>query len=417
MKAILFNLHDVLLMLTIGLCAVLGIVHYRQSTAENRITKAIASLFFGSIALELLYALLFWGETLRYRLFFDIPYAYMLLHITPFLAGPLLYGYTLSSLNAKYTFRSYQAIHFVPALASLIYLYAVCFRFPPDLRASLFIDLQIYEHPFYRHLITLEKLIPLTYAFLSARQLLRNKAVAKPEPQLVFTVFGFTALWLLAMIAHLAGTWFTSNLSDVLGILGNYLTFILLSVIIYQKQMPYAYTPTKQTTTESKPKEENTNKPEQNLSTESIDKVNQAMLEHKVYLNSQLTLERFAQVIGISPREASAVINRHFKQNFSDFINSHRVDEVKKRLVDPEYANQTIPEIALASGFNSKATFNRFFKKFMQITPSEFRQAASPQQPTDTLDNVATETHTHKTANNDPGLAVSDEFTKKGEGH
>jgi ligand-binding sensor domain-containing protein/AraC-like DNA-binding protein len=52
----------------------------------------------------------------------------------------------------------------------------------------------------------------------------------------------------------------------------------------------------------------------------------------------------------------------------------YRVDEVKKRLSDPDYMNKTVLEIMYETGFYSKSVFNTAFKKFTGMTPSEYRK-------------------------------------------
>ena len=65
----------------------------------------------------------------------------------------------------------------------------------------------------------------------------------------------------------------------------------------------------------------------------------------------------------------SQAINKGFEMNFNDYINNHRVDEVIKELKSGTHHSQTLLSIALESGFNSKSTFNRAFKKHTQLTP------------------------------------------------
>src|SRR5690606_12215242 len=114
-------------------------------------------------------------------------------------------------------------------------------------------------------------------------------------------------------------------------------------------------------------------------------RIDKLMQTEKPYLNSQLTLERFADLLGVSSRQVSFTINRCFQQNFHEFINRFRVEEAKRLLGDEEFQERTILDIAQQSGFNSKATFNRFFKSFVGVTPSAYRQQISagmtPQHP------------------------------------
>ena len=95
------------------------------------------------------------------------------------------------------------------------------------------------------------------------------------------------------------------------------------------------------------------------------------------YLNPQLTLERFANSLRASPRQVSFAINRCFQQNFHEYINCLRLEEAKRLLRDSDCQECTIMEIAHRAGFNSKATFNRFFKSFVGVTPSAFRDHSS----------------------------------------
>ncbi len=59
-------------------------------------------------------------------------------------------------------------------------------------------------------------------------------------------------------------------------------------------------------------------------------------------------------------------------KTFSEFLNEYRVNEVKEKLKTEDRSLQTILAIALDSGFNSKASFNRVFKKHTGLTPSEY---------------------------------------------
>jgi AraC-like DNA-binding protein len=68
----------------------------------------------------------------------------------------------------------------------------------------------------------------------------------------------------------------------------------------------------------------------------------------------------------------SRAINQCFKQNFNDFINQRRIEAVKEKLKAGELQRQTLLGIAFDCGFNSKATFNRAFKKMTGVSPKEW---------------------------------------------
>ncbi len=96
--------------------------------------------------------------------------------------------------------------------------------------------------------------------------------------------------------------------------------------------------------------------------------------EEQVYLNSELRIQDFSIHLKIPVHILSYIINTELQQNFYDFINLYRIEEVKKRLHDKEYDNLTIIAIAIDCGFNSKATFNRLFKLYTGMTPSHYKR-------------------------------------------
>lgn len=93
----------------------------------------------------------------------------------------------------------------------------------------------------------------------------------------------------------------------------------------------------------------------------------------KVYLDPELRLDHIAKMLHISRHHASQVINENFDMGFNDFINAHRIDEAKKRLLSGfENSPETMSDIAYSCGFNNRASFYREFKKKTNRTPKEF---------------------------------------------
>jgi AraC-like DNA-binding protein len=102
------------------------------------------------------------------------------------------------------------------------------------------------------------------------------------------------------------------------------------------------------------------------------DQLLQYMDANKPYLKSDLKISELADSLSIPYYQLSQLINDEFLVNFYDFINKYRVEEAKKLLIEDD-RNFKILAIAYEVGFNSKATFNRVFKKFTDLTPSEFK--------------------------------------------
>ena len=96
------------------------------------------------------------------------------------------------------------------------------------------------------------------------------------------------------------------------------------------------------------------------------------MSDERPYLDPSLTLTDLTRAVGVNSTVLSHLINKGFEKNFNDFINEYRINEVKSRLRATD--DETMLAIAFESGFNSKATFNRAFKKFTGRTPREYQE-------------------------------------------
>ncbi len=95
----------------------------------------------------------------------------------------------------------------------------------------------------------------------------------------------------------------------------------------------------------------------------------------KLFINPNLILRDIADQMPISRTYVSQIINENSGCNFYDFINTYRVEEVKKCLADENKKNKCILDCALNAGFKSKATFNTIFKKETGQTPSQYRKS------------------------------------------
>ncbi|MEO0876838.1 MAG: AraC family transcriptional regulator [Bacteroidota bacterium] len=126
--------------------------------------------------------------------------------------------------------------------------------------------------------------------------------------------------------------------------------------------------------TKRKPENKNFNRLTTPEIQDFIERINQLMLVDKMYLNENLSLKELAQQLTADPNLVSFVLNQHLKSNFHDFINRHRVEEVKHKMQDRQYAHLFLLGIAFESGFNSKTTFNRVFKQTTGLTPTQFQK-------------------------------------------
>jgi len=96
------------------------------------------------------------------------------------------------------------------------------------------------------------------------------------------------------------------------------------------------------------------------------------MISEKPYLDADLNITDLANSLKMSRSQLSETINLGFGKNFNDFINTYRVDAVKDMLSKNAQRKLSLLGIAYECGFNSKATFNRVFKKITGNSPTDY---------------------------------------------
>jgi len=103
------------------------------------------------------------------------------------------------------------------------------------------------------------------------------------------------------------------------------------------------------------------------------DKINAVMDKEKLYLDANLSLQKLANHLTISPNYISQTLNETLAINFFDFVNQWRIDAAKPKILANE---DTVLAIALDVGFNARSSFYKAFKQEVGKTPSEFRKHA-----------------------------------------
>jgi AraC-like DNA-binding protein len=70
--------------------------------------------------------------------------------------------------------------------------------------------------------------------------------------------------------------------------------------------------------------------------------------------------------------ELSSRINKEYSQNFNEFINSFRIQEVVQALQTQQHQSYTIMGLAQKAGFKSASAFYAAFKKEKGTTPTSY---------------------------------------------
>ena len=88
-----------------------------------------------------------------------------------------------------------------------------------------------------------------------------------------------------------------------------------------------------------------------------------------------VTVNELAIGLNIPLHHLSYVLNNHFKQRFTDFINGYRVNYILKRIESGDWRSFTLEGLAKEAGFSSRSTFFSAFKKVTGVSPSQYIQS------------------------------------------
>ncbi len=102
------------------------------------------------------------------------------------------------------------------------------------------------------------------------------------------------------------------------------------------------------------------------------DRLSALMAREALFKNSELKLTDLAKVLDTHPNYLSQVINEREGKNFYAYLNSLRVEEFIRLAARPENKRFTILALAFDCGFNSKSTFNKYFRSMTGENPSEY---------------------------------------------
>jgi AraC-like DNA-binding protein len=104
-----------------------------------------------------------------------------------------------------------------------------------------------------------------------------------------------------------------------------------------------------------------------------MDRLEKIMHQDRPYLNPRFSMHDLCELMDVSRRKVTYVINEVMRKNFYGVINDYRIEEALSLLNDRKSADYKMDAIAEMVGFRSKSSFYACFKKYTGVTPTEFR--------------------------------------------
>lgn len=227
--------------------------------------------------------------------------------------------------------------------------------------------------------------LPL-YSYFMIRHLKDSK-----EKKWIITLLTILYLLLLTWLTtYLVGLFLGLDISSTMSILALSATFIIhwtayIGIYKYKlaknKDAVYNFLNTDLTLSYSNLQIEEDNLPEEYRESITADnlyfqKLELLCKEQHIYTDSTLNREKVAEKLGISPGYVSQIINTITGDNFAHYINQYRVEAVKEMISNSEYENYNLLTMGLESGFTSKTTFYKAFKKVTGQTPNEYKNTS-----------------------------------------
>ncbi|UOG36273.1 helix-turn-helix domain-containing protein (plasmid) [Leptospira noguchii] len=102
-------------------------------------------------------------------------------------------------------------------------------------------------------------------------------------------------------------------------------------------------------------------------------------LDSKGFIDEEIRLPDFASGLGLSTHQASYYLNQYLNMSFTEFLQFHRINEVKNMMRIK--LNYNLLNIAFECGFNSASSFHRACVKFTGKSPRDLRQELLSTEP------------------------------------
>lgn len=293
-----------------------------------------------------------------------------------FLFGPVIFYYTNSILYKNYDYNKRYLL--LPGIVSLIHILFILIE--PEIMLTdkiinqeglhkyytLFIESAIVIYNIFFLIPSLKKVLSYRKSYERSHSEDSSKSTNWIKLFLTFNIVFISSkiIFVLKSILRNEGLPFTPT-EDII------VLTILFTVIYYLIAKP-----------EVTPLENNIKQTDKyakvNLPTgerkQYLQRLKKYMDNEKAFLIEGITISDLSDNLNIPQHLLSMTINIEYKKNFYNYINFQRIKYAEQLLKSPESKDDTILNIAYNSGFQSKASFYRFFKLINGITPTEFRK-------------------------------------------
>lgn len=284
-----------------------------------------------------------------------------------FLLGPLVFWLSQLIMQKDFPLRWHHALHTLPAIlagAALIPFYSLS---PEDTRRAFHITLTDYQGTLHQKALITMGIVNMIYFVLATirtsilwtieafrqERLVRNLLILSFGNIAVLSVVTVGLLWHHFLWVQCAMGFATlARIGAYILLQRNPATFFNLQPAVERLKYRRALPP--------------------NIDVADLTVRIRSLFENdKIYRDPELNLAKTAGLLSVSPHQLSQFLNEHLGKGFAAFLNQHRIEEAKQRLLTDPEASATA--IGFQLGFNNYTTFHLAFRKVTGTSPASFR--------------------------------------------
>ena len=302
---------------------------------------------------------------------------------TELVVAPLIYFYIRSLIDSQFRFKRKHLLHFIPFVLSQIFSFIVYFSvisveefFKKDIIAESMYFNSVKQIEEYLVIISIIYYLYAGYSNLKLYRKWLNNTTSDstfPEFSWLRSIYVFSAIVAAFSFVNISLD-FLFNLRSVSTTHWQAYQIFISFFIYYLGFIGYKQPHFDLIGIDTIPEDSKETIFNSQKDNEIRNALNKALEMDRIFLNPTINLQQVSNLLGVSQRNLSHIINNSFNKTFRDLINDHRISEVKLKLIDKDFEHMSILGIALECGFNSEASFYRIFKKKTGLSPKEFIQ-------------------------------------------
>ncbi|MBN1534508.1 MAG: AraC family transcriptional regulator [Spirochaetes bacterium] len=280
--------------------------------------------------------------------------------VLSFLLGPLLYLYVKSLTGLGTPKKSAVILYFTPFISVLLFMGVYI--------ASGFLP-QVYQYFFIIEICSL--LYVLSFIILSILGIQRYERAIRDSfsnlDKVSLQWLRVIEIVLATIILAAAVLYFWKSYFDMVWILVALMIYI---ISYYTLRKPDIFSGT---VAEEGVKKYQKSSLNSKILQDNKMKIDKIMKEEKVYMDSEITLPMLAEKLSLPVHHLSQIINQAYNKSFYEFISLYRIEQAKELILSSKDEDIRIMNICFQVGFNTISSFNKSFKKFTGLTPTQFR--------------------------------------------